>query len=342
MLTTTQQIIKKRLEKLDESGNPLLRLEEMMDWQIFMPTLERTFAKEKKSKAGRKSYPLLLMFKILILQNLYNLSDYQTEYQIRDRLSFTRFLGLRMQDTVPDEKTIWVFKEALIKANAIEKLFNKFNEYLGLKGYSAALGTIIDASIVASPKQRNSRDENKIIKEGGIPESFKENQNVLRQKDVDARWTKKNNQNYYGYKNHISIDVKHKIIRSFEITSANVSDINCFDILLESNKQDKKVWADSAYFSAEKEEQLQRDGYESRIISRNKKHLALWSDKARENTRRAKIRGRIEHVFGFINNTMRTNLVHTIGHTRTKAKLGLVNLVYNLCRFEQLERLGIA
>lgn len=342
MFTTTNQHLANRLEKLSENGDPLMRLNEVMDWKIFMPLLEWTFKKEKKSRAGRKPYPILIMFKVLVLQSLYNLSDHQTEFQIRDRLSFTRFLGLRMQDTVPDEKTIWLFRETLTKANVIERLFQKFDDHLSAKGYTAAIGTIVDASIISSPKQRNSRDDNKKIKEGEIPELFTENINMLRQKDLDARWTKKNHQNYYGYKNHVCIDAKHKIIRGYEITSANVSDINCFDSLININNPDKKIWADAAYYSAEKEQSLQEQGYESRIISRNKKHLAKCSEKARENTRRSKIRVRVEHVFGFITNSMRTEIIRSIGIVRTKTKLGLTNLVYNFCRFEQLIRLGVA
>jgi len=342
MFSTAHQAISNRLEKLSTNGDPLVKLNEVMDWNIFMPLLEWIFRKEKKSPAGRKSYPMLTMFKILILQSLYNLSDHQTEYQIRDRLSFMRFLGLTLYDSVPDEKTIWLFRETLTRKNGIEKLFQKFDAYLSEKGYAAAVGTIVDASIISAPKQRNNRDENKLIKEGKIPESFTENEHMLRQKDVDARWTKKNHQNYYGYKNHIGVDAKYKIIRKYQITSANISDIHCLDDLLNTPNPDKKVWADSAYFSAEKESQLQENGYESRIICRKKKHLFLACEKARENTRYAKIRARVEHVFGFMANTMRAKIIRGIGMARVSVKLGLMNLVYNFCRFEQLNRLGVA
>ena len=342
MFGTAHQIIANRLEELSKNGDPLLKLNKVMDWNIFMPLLNWTFKKEKKTRSGRKHYPLLIMFKILILQSLYNLSDQQTEYQIRDRLSFMRFLGLQIQDQVPDEKTIWLFREKLIKADIIEKLFQKFNSYLNEEGYAAAIGTMIDASIVSTPKQRNSRDDNQVIKEGDIPASFTENKNKLRQKDIDARWTKKNHQNYYGYKNHIGVDVKYKIIRNYVVTPANMSDIHCLDALLNSDNPDKKIWADSAYFSAEKEQQLQEKGYESRIISRNKKHLGQWTDKARENTRRSKTRVRVEHVFGFIANTIGARIIRGVGIARMTAKLGLINLVYNFSRFEQLNRLGVA
>ncbi len=181
-----------------------------------------------------------------------------------------------------------------------------------------------------------------MIKGGKVPESFIDNINKFRQKDINARWTQKNNQNYFGYKNHIGIDVKHKLIRSYKITSANVSDINCFDDLFRAKNTDKKIWADSAYFSTEKEHQLEEEGYESRIISRNKNKLSACSEKSRENTRRSKIRVRVEHVFGFITNTMRTELIRGVGILRASTKLGLTNLIYNFCRFEQLTRLGIA
>lgn len=334
--------LSERLDKLTQSGDPLVRLNELIDWKIFMPTLSRALHKERKSNAGRKPFPTLMMFKILILQSLYNLSDHQTEFQIRDRLSFTRFLNLSLSDKTPDEKTIWHFRETLLKAGALEKIFDKFEGHLTEQGYGASCGSIIDASIVEAPKQRNSKDDNKTIKEGGTPESFKGNDAMLRQKDLDARWTKKNHQTYYGYKNHINIDAEHKLIRRFNVTPANMADINCFEELLDMKNTGKNVWADSAYFSAEKEKMLKDNGLESRVISRNKKHAPLWSEKSRENTRRAKIRGRVEHVFGFMTNTMHAILIRTIGLARAKAKLTLTNLTYNLCRYEQLNRLGVA
>lgn len=341
-LANKDHMMQKRLEKLTACGDPLIKLNDVMDWRIFMPVLEKSWAKQKKNNAGRKPYPALMMFKILILQSLYNLSDHQAEYQIRDRLSFCRFLGLRLGDETPDEKTIWQFREMLKNAGAIEKLFDRFDRYLGKSGFDAKTGTIIDASIISAPKQRNNREDNQLIKEGKIPEGFKNNVYRLRQKDIDARWTQKNQQNYYGYKNHIAVDAKHKLIRKFKITSAHVADIQCLDYLLCSENEGKQVWADSAYYSVEKETWLKEQGYESRVIKRNRKHLPVWSNQSRENTRRSKIRARVEHVFGFMENSMGGKLVRGIGLARVKAKIGLRNLVYNLFRYEQIVRLGVA
>jgi transposase len=198
--------------------DPLPRLKKLVDWERFRRDLEAVRDKERKSNAGRKPFDVILMFKVLVLQSLYNLSDERIEFQIRDRLSFMRFLGLSLGDAVPDEKTIWLFREQLTEAGVIKRLFKEFDEFLEEKGFSARRGQIIDASIVEAPRQRNSREENRQIKAGQLPEDWSDQKK--RQKDTDARWTRKNGQNYYGYKNHIDIDVEHKLIRDYEVTSA--------------------------------------------------------------------------------------------------------------------------
>lgn len=334
--------LSQRYEKLSAYGDPLERLNQLVDWKIFVPLLSAAFRKPRKSPAGRKSFSRLMMFKVLVLQQLYNLSDPQTEYQIRDRLSFIRFLGLKLEDAVPDEKTIWAYREVLIEKRVLDKLFFKFECYLAKQGLGAACGTLVDASIVQAPKQRNSRQDNEKIKQGKTPESFKNNHYRLRQKDCDARWTVKNGQHYYGYKLHINGDMKYKLIRSYETTPANVSDIHCFEGVLRDNQVDKKVWADSAYYSEKMEKRLHELGYASRVIRRYGKHLPSSSALGREMQRRAKLRKRVEHIFGFMTNSMGGKFVRTIGLARARFKTGMMSLVYNLCRFEQLHRVGVA
>lgn len=331
-----------RYAKLSEYGDPLERLNAMVDWKIFIPILTKAFFKERKNNAGRKPMPRLLMFKVLVLQQLYNLSDPQMEYQIRDRLSFIRFLGLSLSDAVPDEKTIWAYREVLIKQKVMDKLFDKLSKHLDKQGYGAACGTLIDASIVPAPKQRNSREDNQKIKEGSVPDNFNQNQYRMRQKDCDARWTVKGGQRYFGYKNHINADMKHKLIRAYKVTAASTADIECFEDLLIPNQINQNVWADSAYYSAAIEKKIEECGFNSRLIHRNMKHFPECSSKAREMSRRAKCRKRIEHVFGFMQNSMGGKFLRTIGIVRAEFKIAMMNLVYNLCRFEQLERLGVA
>ena len=161
---------------------------------------------------------------MLVLQSLYNLSDEQVEYQVRDRLSFTRFLRLGIEDRIPDGTTLWLFREALAKAGLIEKLFERFGQHLEAKGYVARGGQMIDATIVPVPKQRNSRDENEDVKGGKTPKAWKQNPAKNRQKDKDARWTKKHGKSFYGYKNHVNADAKRKLIRQYEVTDASVHD----------------------------------------------------------------------------------------------------------------------
>lgn len=129
---------------------------------------------------------------------LYDLFDDQVEYQIRDRLSFVRFLGLGLEDKVPDAKTVWLYREQLAQAGMIETVFGNFDGYLKDRGYLAMGGQIIDASIVSVPTQHNKRDENIKIKAGETPEGWVDKPAKFRQKDADARWTKKHGKSHYG------------------------------------------------------------------------------------------------------------------------------------------------
>ena len=206
------------------------------------------------------------MFRMLVLQSLYNLSDEQVEYQVRDRLSFTRFLRLGIEDRIPNN--IVVVREALAKAGLIEKLFERFGQHLEAKGYVARGGQMIDATIVPVPKQRNSRDENEDVKGGKTPKAWKQNPAKNRQKDKDARWTKKHGKSFYGYKNHVNADAKRKLIRQYEVTDASVHDSQKFDELLNQGNASTDVYADSAYRSAETEAKLNSRGFRSRIHRR--------------------------------------------------------------------------
>lgn len=323
-----------RFKQLDKSGDPLVKLNKVINWNIFRPELEALRDKERKSNAGRKPFDVILMLKVLIIQSLYNLSDDQAEYQIRDRLSFMRFLGLSLSDTIPDAKTVWLFRETLAGAGLIERIFERFDAVLCDSGFAARKGQIVDASIVQAPRQRNSRDENRRIKEGESPEEWK--QNKKRQKDVDARWTKKNGQNYYGYKNHLSVDVKHKLIRAYEVTPASTHDSNIFEKLLDENNSSRDVWADSAYRSEEKLSELKKRGFREHIQRKGCRHKKLTEREKKGNHSRSKTRSRVEHIFGVQSKRAGTLLIRTVGLVRARAKIGLRNLAYNLDRYSLL------
>lgn len=326
-----------RFEQLDNGGDPLVRLNAVVPWETFRPTLQNVRNKDRTSPVGRKPFDVIVMFKILIVQSLYNLSDDQTEFQIRDRLSFMRFLGFSVSDTVPDAKTIWLFRQQLTEAGVIEKAFDRFDRFLRNHGFEARKGQIVDASIVSAPKQRNSRQDNKKIKDGEVPDDWDENKK--RQKDTDARWTKKNGKTFYGYKNHLSVDVQHKFIRRYEVTDAAVHDSQVFEELLDAKNRRKEVWADSAYRSAENLAKLKKRRLREQLQRKGCRNKPLTEKEKQGNHTRSKIRSRVEHIFGVQTQRAGTLLMRAIGLVRARAKIGLRNLAYNLDRYSLLAAL---
>ena len=192
------------------------------------------------------------------------------------------------------------------------------------------------------PKQRNSGDDNARIKEGETPEGW-ENQPAKRsQKDTDARWTKKHGKSHYGYKNHVNVDRRHKLVRRYQVTDAAVHDSQVVDDILDPDNTASEVWADSAYRSAEIEAKLKEKGLKSRIHRKGYRNKPLSEREKRGNTTRSKVRARVEHVFGAQSNDMGGTLVRSIGMVRARARIGLKNLAYNMRRLVQLERLATA
>jgi IS5 family transposase len=188
----------------------------------------------------------------------------------------------------------------------------------------------VDASIVSVPIQRNSREENKQIKEGTIPEDWSEAKR--RQKDVHARWSARSHKHAYGYKNHISIDARHKLIRDYAITDASIHDSHVFGELLDETNSSRDVWADSAYRSEENTHELVRRDYREHLQRKGCRHKMLTDWEKQGNRTRSRIRCRIEHVFGIQAQMAGTLLLRTIGKTRAEIKIGLRNLAYNIHR----------
>lgn len=330
--------INKRLERLDKLNDPLKVLLSLIDFEIFREEIEKGLKKERKDNSGRKPFDKVMLFKGLIVKRLYDLSNDELEFQITDRTSFRRFLGIDENALSPDANTFWLFSDELSKNAIIDKLFIKFDEYLSQRGYTAQGGTMIDASFVEVPKQRNTKEENKEIKEGNIPQSFTENVHKFAQKDTNARWTKKGDINHYGYKNHINADVKYKFIRKYEVTSAEVHDSQPFKTLMEYLNSLPKAWADSAYMSKELLEFLKEKGIEANINERAYRNKPLTEEQKAENRVKSKTRARVEHIFGFMENSLNAGMIRTIGIIRAKSQVALINLTYNLCRFCQLEK----
>jgi IS5 family transposase len=276
------------------------------------------------------------MFKILILQRYYNLSDDQTEYQILDRLSFMRFLNLSVTDDVPDSKTIWLFRESITEAGIIEKLFDQFRKLLQEKGLIGHEGKIIDASFVEVPRQRNSREENKVLKDGELPEGWDDNPNKLEQKDMDAKWTKKNGVTFFGYKNHVKSDNKSKLIEKYKVTDASVHDSQVLEGLLEPTDENCELYADSAYSGEPVEEILAEYKVESKVHEKGTRNKPLTDKQKKANKEKSRTRARVEHIFGFVENNMNGSYIQSIGIVRATGIIGLMNLTYNMFRYTQL------
>lgn len=331
-----------RYASLDAKRDPLAEIDAVVPWEEFRPVLERVWRKpaaERKSRAGRKPMDAVVMFKALVLGALYNLSDDQIEYQIRDRLSFMRFLGLGLEGRVPDAKTVWLYRERLVQADMVEALFKQFDGYLARQGYIARGGQILDASIVPVPKNRNTREENKAIKSGEVPEGWADKPAKRSQKDVDARWTRKHGKSHYGYKNHVNMGRRYKLVRRYHVSDAALHDSQAVDHLLMRGNTGSGVWADAAYRSAEMEAKLRARGLRSHIHRKGKRGKPLTEQGKSSNRTKSTVRARVEHVFGAQTNDMGGTLVRTIGLARAKAKIGMKNLAYNMRRLGQLRRL---
>jgi IS5 family transposase len=327
----------------DQRQGRSITIKAAVPWEDFRADIEgATAPEERKSNAGRKPYDAILKFKVLVLQSLYNLSDEQTESMIRDRLSFMRFLDLGLEDPVPDATTIWLFREAVVDAGLVDKLFDRFGRHLEAKGYIARGGQIVDATIVSVPRQHNTKEENETIKADETPQQWQQQSAKLAQKDVDARWTKKNDESFYGYKNHVGVDKAHKLIRKWDVTDAAVHDSQKLDDILDPSNTAKDVWADSAYRSAAIERRLREKGLRSRIHRRAVRGHALSETQKAANTTRSKVRARVEHVFGHQENSMGGKIVRTIGIARARLKIGMMNLGYNIRRLVQIKRAAAA
>ena len=327
-----------RLIEITKQGDPLEKLDQNIDWEIFRPVLKKAMQASIKdiSKGGRPPYDYVMMFKILILQHLYDIADERTEFAIKDRLSFMRFLGLSLKDRVPDEKTIWLFRETLTRRDAIRKLFKRFHRQLEQQGLVAHRGSIVDASFVEVPRQRNSRDENNEILKGKTPENWTDVKQ--RQKDTDSRWVTKNGKRYFGYKNHVKVDRKSKLISAYASSDASTHDSKLLEELLDKDDRHHELYGDSAYRSKKTSKTLRRRKIRNRIHERGCRYRKLSEAQKQMKHMKSKWRARVEHVFGFMVNTMGGGFMRCIGRIRAEAMIGLKNLVYNMCRSVQLCR----
>ena len=307
-----------RLEKI-ASKDPLSILSTKVNWEQFRSTVEKAFDEERTSNAGRPSFDRLMMFKILILQELYGLSDDQIEFQLLDRLSFQKFIGQGLNNRVPDAKTIWLFRNTLTKSGVIELLFIKLGKQLERHGLIAKKGLMVDASFARVPIQRNTPQENKQIKAGKPPRWKK---HKAKQKDIDATWVKKGGQNIYGYKQHIKADLKSKLITNYVVTTASVHDSIILPDLITKKDGGQKLYGDSAYSSEDITGLLEKHKIKPQINKRGYRYKQLTEKDKLRNHKLSSKRCRVEHIFGAIKQKS-GQIIRAVGQERVKAKVVL-------------------
>ena len=292
-----------------------------------------------KGNAGAKQYDVVMMFKVMVLRQYYNLSYEQTEYQIIDRSSFKQFLGLASGDKVPDANTIRNFFEGLKEKGLGEKLFQDFVDNLMEKGFIFNEGQIVDASFVLAPRQRNTREENKKIKDGEGGDLWNDKPNKKRQKDIDASWAQKGGEDFFGYKVSAKVDGKSKFVKKIVVTTASPHDSKMFPDLMDESDRGQVTFADSAYVG--QQETLEKYGLKDEICEKGYRGKPLTEEQREENRKKSTIRSRVEHVFGFMEGAMHGLTVKTVGIARATAHIFLKCLTYNMFRYEQFVRNGI-
>ena len=338
--------VETQLSKLTKLGDQLITLNEKINWEIFRILIEKAIRKPDYSKGGRPPWDVVLMFKIVMLQQWYNIADENTEYQINDRLSFQRFIGIECGDKVPDKNTIWDFKQALADAKIDRKLFDLFNEYLEEKGVITHNGSIVDATFVTVDKRHTTKKDDKSLKEGDCPHDLhnscakrletgeiKDEEHVFNQMDFDARWVKKGNESFFGYKDHVKCDKDSKIITDFTVTDASVHDSQ--ELINLVNKDDKTVDLDSGYTGKDIAEEIQKEcpDIELNVCARAYRNRPLTDEEKAINEIISRRRCRIEHIFGYMTRFMGGLTLRCHGIKRAYRDICNKNLAYNLKRF---------
>ena len=345
--------LSEHLKRLSAHGDPLEELGRIIDFEAFRPVLVAALAYGDGAKGGRPPYDPVAMLKVLVLAAQNNVADARMEYLIRDRLSWLRFLGFDLGAATPDANTIRLFREKLTEGGALEMLFADFDRQLKERGYLAMGGQIVDATLVAAPKQRNTAHEKDAIKQGKTAsEIWPDEPARAAQKDTDARWTVKFAKAKpspggkpgidiaipsFGYKSSIAICRTFGFIRKCKVTDAARFDGRMLRDVVTSDNTASDVWADTAYRNQANEAWLKRQSRVSRIHRRKPRGKPMPERTAKANAAKSKVRARVEHVFARQKDQMGL-FIRTIGIKRAEAKITLANLAYNMHRLIFHER----
>lgn len=319
-----------RDQVLESINDVLPRLSRMVDWEAFRAQIEGHFPVRDPRKGGQPPYDRLMLFKAVVLMELYGLSAEALEYQINDRRSFQRFLGLELQHQVPDATTVRLFVEHLTRKKAMEELFAGYHARLSAAKLVMNQGKIIDASMVHAPIQHNKREDRELLENGEVPANWSMRKKA--QKDLDANWTKKNSKSYHGYKNHVKVDSASKLIDHYVVTVASVTDGEMAWDLLDERDAGQDIHADKGYDWQDVKDGIALAKMNDCTHKKARRNKPLTQQEEERNKELRRTRARVEHVFGAINKQLHGLSVRCIGLVRATFRVGLTNLCYNMLR----------
>jgi len=290
----------------------LERLNELVKWYRFEKLLKGL---RDASGPGRPGYGTLVLFKSLLLQSLYGLSDVELEEALADRLSFRKFVGLSLEAEVPDSTTLCRFRNLLIGAKRLEKLFAELDRQLELAGVILKRGTMLDATLIETAAASPPKGERMA-------------------KDPDAAFAKRSGKpgSTYGYKAHVGVDEGSGIIRSVITTAANINDTTPADALIRGDE--RAVWGDAAYHTHARERALKDRGVKARLMRRpNKHHPRLPPRLQRLNRLISRRRAQVETTFATLKRRMGLGAIRYLGLTKAHAQVMMAAMAFNMRRW---------
>lgn len=290
--------------------SPLDRLNGLVKWY----RLEKVMSHLRDEGPGRPGYPVLVLFRALLLQSLYGLSDRELEEALVDRLSFRRFVGLSLEEKVPDHSVLNRFRNALTAEGLLPKLFAELDRQLEKAGVMVKRGTMLDATLIEAVSARP---------DGERPSP-----------DADARFTRRQGKSgsTFGYKMHVGVDEGSGLIRSVIATPANVNDTEPADLLIRGDE--KAIWADAAYHTHARQARLKERGVKARIARRpNKHHPELPARLKRYNRLIARRRAAVETTFATLKRRMRMTRIRYVGLSKATGQILMAAIAFNMRRW---------
>tara|TARA_Y100000031_G_C8191547_1_gene371634 strand:+ start:37 stop:1131 length:1095 start_codon:yes stop_codon:yes gene_type:complete len=308
--------------KVTRTEKKLRKIDELLDFESVIDKFA-IIDKTKNGLGGRPRKEVLMMTKILFVQHLYNMSDPELEDQLNDRLSFQRFVGLSMSIKVPDYTTIWRFRDALIKHNLLDGIFEMVIGECETKGLVIKRGTIVDSTIIKSSTRPLSKNKRNVLEEK--PSS---------QIDTDASSTQKRNRHYFGYKGHIGVDHGSKLIRKKTFTTASSHDITEMPNLVTGDEN--SVWGDKAYSKKEAKQKARESNIYYGVLDKGKRNHPLGNKQKRRNKQKSKVRSSVEHPFLYIKEHLGYKIARAKTHARNEFDFTMNCILYNIFRADYL------